>query len=123
MGTLQNSAPEMLLSMEYNYKVDIWSLGCLFYRIATGESAFGKRQSFCSEESLQYRPKHFDDVSEKNILKNIGFQIGYPLPMRKYVLKMVDECYSSTFKPNMNPLSELNIGTRNYNLITVSLYL
>lgn len=33
-------APEVLLGLPYTYKIDVWSLGCTFYELLTGECLF-----------------------------------------------------------------------------------
>lgn len=39
--TLQYRAPELFFSTEfYSEKTDIWSMGCIFYTILTGETLF-----------------------------------------------------------------------------------
>ena len=39
--TLWYRPPELLLgSREYNYSVDVWSIGCIFYELMTGEVLF-----------------------------------------------------------------------------------
>ena len=35
IGTFLYMAPEMILQNEYNYKVDIWALGCIVYELCT----------------------------------------------------------------------------------------
>jgi len=35
-GTPHFMAPEMRNHNSYNYKIDVWSLGILFYRLLTG---------------------------------------------------------------------------------------
>lgn len=35
IGTFLYMAPEMILESEYNYKVDIWALGCIVYELCT----------------------------------------------------------------------------------------
>lgn len=39
--TLNYKSPEIMLGSDsYDFSVDIWSLGCIFYFIATGETLF-----------------------------------------------------------------------------------
>ena len=40
VGTLGYMAPEICESKQYSFGVDIWSLGCLLYKMATLRSPF-----------------------------------------------------------------------------------
>ena len=40
VGTPLIMAPEILLGKQYDHTVDIWSLGCLFYKMLTGFNVF-----------------------------------------------------------------------------------
>jgi len=42
--TRQYRAPEIILGINYNEKVDIWSLGCLVFELVTGDCLFEPRQ-------------------------------------------------------------------------------
>lgn len=66
-GTLPYNAPEMLLQMSFNEKVDIWSLGCICYKLLTGESIFGgdyDTESSGSEEDESEEASSEDDSEE-----------------------------------------------------------
>lgn len=39
-GTLYYRAPEMFTGGGYNEKVDIWSVGCMIYKMITGKTPF-----------------------------------------------------------------------------------
>ena len=39
-GTPLNMAPEVIKGQKYNSKVDVWSLGTVFYELVTGFSPF-----------------------------------------------------------------------------------
>jgi serine/threonine-protein kinase ULK/ATG1 len=39
-GTVLYMAPEVLDGCIYNYKVDVWSLGCIFYEMVVGKPPF-----------------------------------------------------------------------------------
>ena len=40
MGTLDYAAPEIMLKLPYNNSVDLWSIGCIAYELAVGETPF-----------------------------------------------------------------------------------
>jgi serine/threonine-protein kinase ULK2 len=42
-GTPLNMAPEVLRGAQYNHKVDVWSLGIVFYEMLTGFTPFTGR--------------------------------------------------------------------------------
>ena len=44
--TLIYRAPEILLDTAYDNKVDVWSLGCIFAELLTGEKLFKERNEF-----------------------------------------------------------------------------
>ena len=55
IGTWAYQAPEVLCGEPYDDAVDIWSLGCLFFRLWTGKPVFHSRKqlythAFCSPE-------------------------------------------------------------------------
>jgi serine/threonine-protein kinase SRPK3 len=49
-------APEVILNVPYNEKVDIWSIGCMMYELLTGEILFhpGKRRRFSRDRQHLY---------------------------------------------------------------------
>ena len=40
VGTIAYQAPEMVMDLDYDQKVDIWSLGVMLYEIITGKNPF-----------------------------------------------------------------------------------
>lgn len=52
ISTRASRAPEILLGMTYNEKVDIWSCACLFFKLLTMEDLFypEKDQNYSIEE-------------------------------------------------------------------------
>jgi serine/threonine-protein kinase ULK/ATG1 len=61
-GTPLNMAPEVLRGARYNHKVDVWSLGIVFYEMLTGFTPFTGRNKDDLKKNLEkgnYRfPKH-----------------------------------------------------------------
>ena len=41
-GSLSWMAPEMLLGEKYGRRIDVWSLGCTVYEMATGKQPWSK---------------------------------------------------------------------------------
>jgi serine/threonine protein kinase len=72
---------ENIININYNYKSDLWPIGCIFYEILTGKSLF-----------------NIELVENKNIehLRLINMYFG------KFPKKMVDECdfYNDYFTNN-----------------------
>jgi serine/threonine-protein kinase ULK2 len=44
-GTPINMAPEVLNREQYNYKVDVWSVGTILFELLTGHSPFKEAQN------------------------------------------------------------------------------
>lgn len=40
IGTLCYSSPEVVRGEEYDYRADVWSLGCIIYEMCTGSILF-----------------------------------------------------------------------------------
>lgn len=61
-GTPLNMAPEILQGAKYDHKVDVWSLGTVFYEMLTGFSPFTGMNKEDLKKNLEkgnYRfPKH-----------------------------------------------------------------
>jgi serine/threonine protein kinase len=81
-------APEVLLKLPYTYKIDVWSLGCTFYELLTGEMLFDPEGSssystdcnhiYWMVEVLGQFPKHMTKASnttEKFFYSNGKFKI------------------------------------------------
>ncbi|CAD8162748.1 unnamed protein product [Paramecium octaurelia] len=72
IGTLFYSAPELIEQRnDYNEKVDIWALGCVFYEILTGGTYIqSQSENGIRQEILQYRNKkdtYFQRIDQINI--------------------------------------------------------
>jgi len=68
-GTMTHKAPEKLLEQKYNTKVDIWSLGCLFYDMLFGRSFIPpqvkhdpKRYLLCIKNALGLMKHPYDRI-------------------------------------------------------------
>ena len=51
MGTLPYCSPEVLRGQPYNYKTDVWALGCILYELVTSKRAFDE----VIEDNLKHR--------------------------------------------------------------------
>ena len=69
-------APEVILGLKYNEKIDIWSIGCMIYELYTGEILFDPEKDkdfsrdfhhlFLIEEICGEFPKHMIKKSPRN---------------------------------------------------------
>ncbi|CAK88998.1 unnamed protein product (macronuclear) [Paramecium tetraurelia] len=72
IGTLFYSAPELIEQRnDYNEKVDIWALGCVFYEIFTGETFIQSQvENEIRQEILQFKHKkdsYYQRIDQINI--------------------------------------------------------
>lgn len=80
IGTYYYMAPELLSNKEYNHKIDIWSLGLIFYEIWEGHKWISYNEFQNSEEL-------------KNYLKTNKVQLYFnktPKNFRKIIIKCID---------------------------------
>jgi calcium-dependent protein kinase len=70
LGTPIYVSPEMLKG-EYDYKIDIWSLGILYYELINGHPPFdGKNEHKIRKEILEFNI-HFNSIFSSNSKENI----------------------------------------------------
>lgn len=58
-------APEIVLGVQYDHAVDMWSLGCIFYELITGKPLFPARDE---NELLEFFILTLGRVPEKMLL-------------------------------------------------------
>lgn len=66
-------APEILLGDRYNFTVDYWSIGILFYELLTGIRPFLPNMPFNSTWLNDVKQKCDDDIAAREIDKKINF--------------------------------------------------
>ena len=55
------TAPEIMINQNYNYKIDIWSLGCIIYELCTLNLCFDtEKLSDLAEQILDFNKKEID---------------------------------------------------------------
>ncbi|GFU57409.1 hypothetical protein NPIL_257611 [Nephila pilipes] len=95
-GTLPFMAPEILLDVGYDYKVDIWALGCIIFTLLTGSQPFkyDKDRNVTIKKIIEGKYHIPDNVesSARNMIKkllevNPDVRPGCPEILKDYFLK------------------------------------
>jgi serine/threonine protein kinase len=89
-GALWSMAPEMLRESEYDSKVDVWSLGLIFYMLVTLENPF--RHAFGKEEVLEAM-RNEDCIKPIKYLSKLGHNVECLKLIREM---MLDDCLKRT---------------------------
>ncbi|XP_063928000.1 uncharacterized protein LOC135141079 [Zophobas morio] len=139
-GTLDYLSPEMVEGKEYDYKVDVWSLGILCYEFLTGIPPFIAKdpESTCKRiasadviyppelsslavnfmrKLLRLEPQHRITVSEHHVGDRTTWNVNFitcPLhiPMTRRPLKEVEELFRGFQQVSMSKNPE-NLGRFN----------
>lgn len=53
VGTLLYAAPELFTRTEYNYKVDLWSIGIMMFECITGKVPFYLAKKFINDQNYR----------------------------------------------------------------------
>lgn len=69
INTRQYRGPEVVLEMEWNELSDIWSLGCIFMELYTGELLFGTHENF---EHLALMEKIVEPIPKRVLEKTLS---------------------------------------------------
>ena len=68
IGTIVYMAPEILKGEEYNYKVDLWSIGIIIYRLYFGKSPFfGENEEALIESIVKFGKKLIKKTENKEL--------------------------------------------------------
>ena len=89
VGTIWYRAPEILLKKRYNYKSDLWSIGCSIAELIIGEPLFnGDKEAIMMEKITQFdkfKKRFIDEISK---LENKGQTINDYCPYWPHLKKL-----------------------------------
>ena len=83
-GTLLFQAPEMLMGMMYNFKVDIWSLGIIVFFILFKETPFDDKNGECIKENILHSDLKIPQINEL-FFNNENYEVSF-------VCSLITEC-------------------------------
>ena len=112
-GTVEYMAPEIVENENYDYSVDIWSLGILLYELLYGHSPFKANNTKNIILNIKSHELTYDDKNKNvsNSCKDLIKKLLNNNPQKRYkikdilehpVIKKHSERYLSTFKKNSN---------------------
>ncbi|CAD8100320.1 unnamed protein product [Paramecium sonneborni] len=114
VGTVYYQAPELIdnLSQNYTQAIDVWSLGCLFYEIISGETLMkGNSQDQIQKIILAHKNNTtflYSKINELNInkdIKDIIISMLDPKPSNRLKAKDVVDLLDSKFSPQKFPIT------------------
>ena len=89
VGTIWYRAPEILSHKQYNYKSDLWSIGCTIAQLIIGEPLFNEnKESLMMEKITQFDKFKKRFAQEVSKLKNKGLTINDYSPHWPYLKKL-----------------------------------
>ena len=112
-GTVEYMAPEIVENENYDYSVDIWSLGILLYELLYGHSPFKANNTKNIILNIKSHELTYDDKNKNvsNSCKDLIKKLLNNNPQKRYKIKDIlehpfikkhSERYLSTFKKNSN---------------------
>lgn len=82
--TLWYRAPEVLLNLPYNYKIDVWSLGCIYYELLYKQVLFKGKDVYDQLYLIDNKPQ-FSNLLLDKMLKLSSVRID-----TEDILKLID---------------------------------
>lgn len=106
MGTIGYIAPEQLRNKKADFRVDIWSLGVVFYEILSGQRPFrGETAEAVRNAILKHRPQALFDVGVKS--EEVAF-------LQKVITKTLHKNPDKRYKSASDLASDLKKIKRQY---------
>lgn len=100
--TLDYRAPEVFKNLDYNNKIDVWSLGCILYEMIVHEQLFGEIQDDKSLQSAVCNPQYIttrinSKIKDRNLVQLLLKMLNQDPQLRPSVSEIMKDKYWKGF--------------------------